>query len=257
MAAKWVKLALLGLVTVMVMVLLGWALWARFASTATIGYQFEYKNTEHTVILTIPLSEYRVYRLKPRPEGFDDYARVVSNPRDSYGYFRRYTSMATDPGDDVIIASLVHQLREMTADLDERDRVELTLRFVQSLTYAEDVVAITDSEYPRYTVETLFDQGGDCEDTSILEAAILTEMGYDVALLLFEEIDHMGLGIHFPESLEIEMYGNSWIYDDDGDGVGEDNERRYWYLDTSGSSSVGWCPEPYNTTPAHVYPVGE
>jgi len=74
---------------------------------------------------------------------------------------------------------------------------------------------------------------------------ILDEMGYDVAMLLFEEYDHIGLGINMPP--EYHMYGNSWIYEG----------KRYWYLDTSGKQSIGWCPEPYHQTSAYVYPLGE
>ena len=51
------------------------------------------------------------------------------------------------------------------------------------------------NEYPRYPVETLFDRGGDCEDTSILTATILYEMGYDVALLILEDDNHCAIGI--------------------------------------------------------------
>jgi hypothetical protein len=233
-------------------VFLGWALLARFDATATVDYRFEYKRVEHNLTLAIPLAEYRAYKEKLRPEGFAEYRSLVANPYvsyDTYAYFSRYRAMATDPGDETIIGSLVRQLNETAAamNLDGRDKVELILRFVQSLDYTPDLTTTPYfDEYPRYPVETLFDQEGDCEDTSILLAAILSEMGYDVALILFEKLDHMGLGIYFPEEAGIEMYGNSWIVDDG---------RRYWYLDTSGNRTIGWAPEPYGATSAYVYPL--
>jgi hypothetical protein len=167
--------------------------------------------------------------------------------RHPYYFFTEYVAMAEDPGDDAIIDAITGYLNEAaaTAGFDEREKVELALVFVQSFSYIGDNVTAALDEYPRYPVETLFQREGDCEDTSILLAAILDEMGYNVALLLFEEFDHIGLGVSIPS--EYVMHGNSWIYQD----------TRYWYLDTSGGRSIGWCPEPYKETSAYVYPVGE
>jgi len=150
--------------------------------------------------------------------------------------------MAIDSHDDGLIDSLVCRLDgiALAEGLSNQERIGLALSFVQSLTYAADNATISLDEYPRYPVETLFEERGDCEDASLLLAAIMTNMGYDVALLVFEDLDHIGLGINFPV-----RYGNSWIYE------GE----RYWYLDASGTRPVGWCPEEYAQTAAYVYPL--
>ena len=225
----------------LVLILSGWALSARFDSTVTIHYQFEAPNQrEHNLTLAIPLNDYREYKERPRPS----YEAELTRHEVANKFLEAYSAMATDPGDDGIIDSIVRQLNNEAAanDLSELEKVQLVLGFVQSLTYTEDVVPAAYDEYPQYPVETLFEQKGDCEDTSILIVAILTEMGFDVALLLFEEFDHMGVGINFDV-----QYGNSWIHSDG---------RRYWYLDTTGGRSMGWCPEPYDVTSAYVYPVG-
>ena len=204
-----------------------------------LAYPFTYKGNECTLTLSIPLRDYIYYKERPRPS-WTEYSSRASHP---YYFFTEYTSMVTDPNDDYLINTVVSQLNEVATDkgLSGNDKIALVLTYVQSLTYTGDNVTASVDEYPRYPVETLFDRGGDCEDTSILLAAILTDMGYDVALLLFEEFDHIGLGINYP--LE---YGNSWIYE----------AKRYWYLDTTGGRSAGWCPDEYAETSAYVYPVG-
>ena len=248
MVTKRAYLVLLGLL-VLVLILSGWALSAQMQvrklekATVNLHYEFEYKRDEHNLTLTIPVRDYLYYKERPRPSWLD-YSSTAIHP---YYYFAEYIPMATDPGDDYLINAIISYLNEvaMANGLSDHARAEMALIFVQSLTYIGDNVTTSFDEYPRYPVETLFDREGDCEDTSILLAAILTEMGYDVALLLFEEFDHIGLGISFPP--EYKMYGNSWIHNDG---------RRYWYLDTAGGRTIGWCPEPYDQTSAYVYPVG-
>lgn len=176
--------------------------------------------------LDLPMSRYNYYREKTRPVVYFDYAK-----------------MAVDPQDDDIIEAIIRNIRDTAAakGLNRKDQLSLVLSFVQSIAYAEDIATTYRNEYPRYPVETLLEKQGDCEDTSVLAAAILTKMGYDVSLLLFEKFDHMGVGVNYYE-LE---YGNSWIADG----------KRYWYFDTTGGRSVGWTPDEYAKTAAYVLPV--
>jgi|GEM_PF-1491229 len=195
------------------------------STSLTRTFKFESKKTkELTWTVQIPLGTFIYYRELPRPTIFN------------------YHAMASDPADDTVINSLVQQVRETVAreGLSKLDEISLILAFAQAITYAEDIITTGKDEYPRFPVETLFEGAGDCEDTSILAAAIFTRLGYDVALLLFEQFDHMGLGINYP--LE---YGNSWIYEG----------KRYWYLDASGKRPAGWAPDEYAQTSAYVLPV--
>ena len=59
----------------------------------------------------------------------------------------------------------------------------IAMAFVQSLPYVSDSVSSGYDEYPRFPFETLYHGGGDCEDSSILLASILYDMGYGVALI--------------------------------------------------------------------------
>jgi len=246
MSQKKSRFVIFGLL-VLVLALFGWALSSQMQvsklekTVMTVHRQFRYKGDEHNISLSVPLSQYLHYQEKSRPSWLN---YPYNHP---YHFFAEYVAMALDPDDDATIERVASYLDEVAAakGLDDYQKIDFTLAFVQSFTYVGDNVTAALDEYPRYPVETLFDREGDCEDTSILLAAILNEMGYDVALLLFEEFDHIGLGVNIPPGHDV--FGNSWIYED----------RRYWYLDTSGGKSIGWCPEPYDVMSAYVYPVGK
>ena len=103
------------LLLVLVLILSGWALSARFNSTATIHYQFEAPNqSEHNLTLAIPLNDYRGYKERPRPS----YEAVLTRHEVANKFLEAYSAMATDPGDDAIIDSIVRQLNDEAADAD-------------------------------------------------------------------------------------------------------------------------------------------
>jgi hypothetical protein len=118
--------------------------------------------------------------------------------------------------------------------------VNFVISFVQSLPYTVDDVTTAWNEYPRYPIETLFDRGGDCEDTSILVAALLEGLGYDCALLILDEDDHCAVGV------DIDAYGTYY----------EVNGVQYFYLETTGEGwEIGQQPDSFPSTTAYVYPI--
>ena len=83
----------------------------------------------------------------------------------------------------------------------------------------------------------MFDRGGDCEDTSILAAAILERLGYDVALLILKNENHAAIGIN------IDAYGSYYPYEN----------RKYYYLETTGEGwEIGEFPDDLESS-AHLY----
>ncbi len=81
-------------------------------------------------------------------------------------------------------------LRE-SLGLDSDRYAELIVTWVQSLTYRTDPVYLE----PKFPVETVGDADGDCDDKTLLAAALLAREGYDVAILLFAPEQHVSLGI--------------------------------------------------------------
>ena len=114
--------------------------------------------------------------------------------------------------------------------------------FVQNLPYTSDDLTTGFDEYPRFPYETLYDNGGDCEDTSILASAMLHELRYDVALLLFP--GHMAVGFECRAETGQPRYRH--------------HGRRYCYLETTGDDwDVGMVPPSVQGAVAIIKPIIE
>jgi hypothetical protein len=105
---------------------------------------------------------------------------------------------------------------------DGWDKVNYTIAFVQGLNYFYDPNPVED--YIRFPIETLDDDGGDCEDTAILLAALLDRMGYSVVLL--NPPGHMAVGIECSDcqGSRVSYEGHEYFYiETTGDGfeIGE------------------------------------
>jgi len=96
---------------------------------------------------------------------------------------------------DAVVADLANKLGAMASarGYDRLRTANLVLAFVQSIDYSFDNQSTGQSDYWRFSVETLYDQTGDCEDTSILYASIIEAMSYDGTLLLLPA--HMAVGL--------------------------------------------------------------
>jgi hypothetical protein len=74
--------------------------------------------------------------------------------------------------------------------------VSAVLGFAQSIVYSSDLETTGHEDYWRFPVETMYEQTGDCEDTSILAAAVLRRLGHHVAIAVMPE--HAALGVEAP-----------------------------------------------------------
>lgn len=190
----------------------------------TRNYSWEFSGMEWSWELLIPQSLYKYYKEIPRPPT------------------KNYSVYITHPLDDTYIDLIVGKIREASSQqgYNEYETVEFALTFVQSLPYTIDSVTTPYDEYPRYPIETLVDNGGDCEDTSILLASLLDKMGYGVVLIVFP--DHIAVGVKGGENI----YGTFWEYNGD----------KYYYLETTGTGwRIGQLPDVYEGTSAYVYPM--
>jgi len=78
--------------------------------------------------------------------------------------------------------------------LDSTRFVELVTAMAQGLEYRTDSVNLA----PKFPIETFGDGYGDCDDKTLLAAAVLSQKGYDVAILLFGPEKHVALGVRAP-----------------------------------------------------------
>ncbi|MCH5187680.1 MAG: transglutaminase domain-containing protein [Oscillospiraceae bacterium] len=171
---------------------------------------------------------------------YDKYSAI---DRNEIG-INNYAAYAADPGDDLYISALADCFTRAAEDhgLTDRERLGMAIDFVQSFTYVDDIVAKNAAEYPNFPIETLFEKKGDCEDTAMLLAAILREMGIDAVLLTFISPTgegHMAVGI----SGDYGFYGTCYPY----------NDKLYFYLETTGPGwNVGVVPLEQQGMNAHI-----
>ncbi len=148
------------------------------------SYEWIWNGKRYTIRVRIPLNLYDFYRVKPRMSIVAEYNKTVGAKRVS-DFMITWYLMARTPHQELVIKNIVDQLNSIAKNegLTSYEKAWLTACFVQSLTYQKDLGSLG-GEYPKYVVETLWDGGGDCEDTSILLISLLREMGYDTTFLL-------------------------------------------------------------------------
>lgn len=97
--------------------------------------------------------------------------------------------------------------------LSRFEETSAVLGLAQSIEYSFDVDSTGEEEYWRYPIETMYEQTGDCEDSSILAAAVLHQLGHAVLPLVTR--NHAAIAISAPEGLPgtfIEHRGHRYYY---------------------------------------------
>jgi len=187
-------------------------------TSVTVSYTYYYPYyMRRTVSLTISVADYEYYKSIIRYPIYSD---------------SQYADYANDPSDDDYIRSVAEILRGKAVEysLSESQTVDMVICFVQYLTYMDDYATTGYLEYPKYPIETLYDKGGDCEDTSILLTSLLSELGYNTVLIAFE--DHMAAGI-----ADNGTYSGAYY---------EYNGVKYFYIETTGTGwEIGELPYEY------------
>ena len=175
-------------------------------------------------VVQIPYNEYLYnYYIGLERINIEDYSLYVFNTFDE-----EYI--------DIINSALLSSFEDGT----DVEKINFAASFVQHFEYMEDT---TELDYPRYPIETLFNNGGggDCEDKAILTASILKNMGFNVSL--FRLPDHMAVGVNISseELSEFDFYLDG-----------------YYFLETTtGRNPCGFIPKEYKdlASEAVVYPI--
>lgn len=104
-----------------------------------------------------------------------------------------YLAFANESHQEPFYTDLLAALRDIREreDLDDDRYLELITAFVQSIPYETDASMAE----PKFPIETYVDGEGDCDDKSLLLAALLAREGYGTALLYFGEEEHMAVGV--------------------------------------------------------------
>lgn len=161
----------------------------------SLSYSWNYPFYGETFRLDVSISYY-------------DYIYFVSKPRTN-----NYSAYAQDEADETAVYTLAETLRDMAVNngfASSYDIAGFISAFVQSLEYQDDLTYKGVIEYPKYPIETLFDQGGDCEDSAVLLAKMLKLLGYGAVLLVSE--DHMAVGLQTSSNGNLSLDGIQYYY---------------------------------------------
>ena len=155
--------------------------------TLTVKREFKFENVK--VELSVPIDR-SVYA---GAVGAQKAAIFTGDERPSDWVPNYYRAFIDEPRQKAFYDSMLealHKIREQLA-LDETRYVELITSMAQSLEYRTDPSALA----PKFPIETFGNGYGDCDDKTLLAAALLSREGFDVAILLFQPEKHVALGI--------------------------------------------------------------
>lgn len=197
-----------------------------FKESIEVVYAWNYGEGNWTYELKIPYSSYEYYKTVDREK------------------IKNYSYYVTDPSDDEYLAGLAEKFKDAAEkeNFSDLDMVKNIIFFVQSLNYVDDKVGTGYDEYPKFPLETLADEGGDCEDSAILLASLLRELGYGTVLIQFT--DHMAVGVKGEESIQGGYY--------EVDGI------RYYYVETTSTGwEIGDIPDLMKGQSARILPLNK
>jgi hypothetical protein len=195
------------------------------------SFAWNYNGKYWTWNLSIPQNLYDSYKAVPVS------TRTADGPA-GYGYLTTT--------DDYYVQILAQKLNETTKQqgYNSFDKVSFVLAFVQSLPYTSDSVTTGHDEYPRFPIETLVDDGGDCEDTSILFATLTLSMGFGTVYI--NPTGHYAVGI-----LGNNLRGTYWTHP-------ENSNNTYYYCETTGDNfKIGQLPEEFLGQKAFIYDIDQ
>lgn len=118
-------------------------------------------------------------------------------PEDKYLYYKTQKRTTSADGKfatshDPVIQTIAKDIADASVSAGDSCKYCLAIDFVESMTYQYDIDYNSNIDYPKYAIETIVDERGDCEDTSFLMASILEALDLDTILLLYS--DHMAVG---------------------------------------------------------------
>ncbi|MEA1957395.1 MAG: hypothetical protein U9N01_03455 [Euryarchaeota archaeon] len=190
----------------------------------TRDYEWEYDGYTYGLTFNLYPKVYEIFKERERTRDYDLFA--------SDYYSKEFIKTITEGLEDYAKEN----------DLTNAEIPYFIISFVQDLPYTSDNVTTGFDEYPRFPYETIYDDGGDCEDTAILASAMLNELGYGVALLQFPE--HMAVGVKCTPSAGQSYYTYQGI--------------DFCYLETTGENwDVGKVPPNVKSAKAIVKPLVE
>ena len=203
------------------------------------GHEFvwDYAGSEYSLLWSLDYTTYAQSRALPHDidwSGASELADVVD----------QYASFAVT--DEAYVVDLATELKNMAIEnghTSELEIAEFIYAFVGDIQYQLDSIEHGDREYPKFPIEMLWEQNGDCEDAAILYISLTESIGYDAALMIGE----------VKSSSDEDWGGHAWavIYvpNHSGDGwygTGSKSDVPFYFVEATahydGTSTVGRNP---------------
>jgi len=190
-------------------------------------FSWEYQSNQYSISLALDKETYNFWKSKDHTCCYED---------------EDYLKYSTpDAGYVIETAQSLEDMAIANGHTSQLEKAEFILAFVGTIPYVFD--PDDDWDHPKYPIETLWENGGDCEDSSALYASLMEALGYQTILVLleakYEPSDTWGghalVGIHIPNHSgdSFTLSGDSKSYFiaettawyDESDGIGID----LWY----------------------------
>ena len=180
-------------------------------------------SNNRSINLTVPQKEYEFYHEYPGGYRFS-----------TDGTYLKYFLTTYDNATQMLARELDNI--SSAKGFDRLTELNFILSFVQTLNYYDDITKDGFIDYYKFPLETLVDEGGDCEDKSVLMATIAHILGYDVVLFVMnvttvltnEKAGHVAVGVHIsPEGWYGQYLQDYYTY----------NGKAYYYMETTASES--------------------
>lgn len=154
------------------------------------NYTWYYKSKTYSIFLKFSKKLVEDYAAKPRT--YKCYEPCPSDWETQY-----YMQFIYDVKQDELIKDLINQMNETANKNSKDEKLMSIMAFVQSIPY--NTKSISSSHVMlRYPYETLYMNKGMCGDKTLLAAGIAAKLGYGIALFVYDNENHMALGLKCP-----------------------------------------------------------
>jgi hypothetical protein len=189
----------------------------------------------------------QTFELLDSPDGSETYQLTISVTQNLYEYYLARDHQLYNVND---LSRFVtpNPLEPVANDLwskyaKEEDFVNGVLMITHQISYKETLPQ-------KYPIETIRENEGDCDLFSFLAASIIKAGGIEVVLLLYEEEEHMAVGVNLQQE-PLDARSNVYYY--------TYQQKRYYVAESTGNFEGGWrvgeCPDLINGAQAQIIPL--
>ncbi|MCG9129511.1 hypothetical protein JT359_18130 [Candidatus Poribacteria bacterium] len=185
--------------------------------TLDIAYTWQFEKQKYTTLIAID----------------EQWYNRIRNQKKKRRYNHKHFAPMVYKGRDTLERLIIEFKRIIPTTWTAEKKINFVLAFVQTIGYEDDKMTGY-GEYYKYATETLVEGKGDCEDTSILFASIISGLDFQSALLVLPR--HLAVGIKGNFGNQGFWYTNS-----------NKNDRYYHCETTNPKFKLGTIPDQYST----------